>query len=151
MGTGVGGTSWCLEKSEDWGAVDANCSQPWWHSPGCTGRSAGLRFTPWTRMVLPASFPATVPSRTAAVALWSLSPWLAGLFLAQELPGFGDAAAHWLLRVPWGIGQAWAGKGGLCLAPFSLLSLTPGNILGGQQLGWHYALFCSQMETGKCC
>lgn len=46
MGMGLGGTSWCLEKSEEWGAVAVNCSQPWWHSPGC---SAGLRFTPWTR------------------------------------------------------------------------------------------------------
>lgn len=93
---------------------------------------SGTAVHPMDPMVLPAPSPATVPTRAGAVALWSLSPELAGLFLAQELPGFGDAAAYWLLRVPWAIGQAWAGRGGLCLASVSPLSLTPGNVLGSQ-------------------
>lgn len=62
MGMGVGGSSRCLEKSKELGAAAVDCSQPWRHSPGCTGSSAGLGFTPWTRMLLPASSPAPVPS-----------------------------------------------------------------------------------------
>ena len=56
-GTAVGGSLWCLEKSKEWGAAAVDCSQLRWHSPGCSGSSAGLGFAPRTRMLLPASSP----------------------------------------------------------------------------------------------
>lgn len=69
----------------------------------------GLGFTPWTPMLclhLPLPPCPSLGEGAAGPALWSLSPWPAGLLLAQEPPGFGEAgaAAHWLLGVLWGIG-----------------------------------------------
>lgn len=43
MGRGrARGEEAALEKSEEWGAAAVYCSQPWWHSPGCTGSTVGV-------------------------------------------------------------------------------------------------------------
>lgn len=68
-GTGVGRGSWCLKERKERGAAAVNCSLPWWHSPGCTGSSVGLGFTPRIHVLLPASPPAPVPSPAAGLTL----------------------------------------------------------------------------------
>lgn len=91
-GHGVGGSSRCLEKRKEWGAAAVNCSQLWWHSPGCSGSSVARGFTPWTRTLLPASSPAPCPPLGECAATPDLRPLslrLVGLLLAWELPGFG--------------------------------------------------------------
>lgn len=91
------------------------------HNLGCTGSSAGLGFTP--RMLPLASFPAPVPSPgkgAAGLALGSLSPRPAGLLLAWEPPGFGEAraAAHQLPGLLRGVGAGpgWQMRAALGIA-----------------------------------
>lgn len=60
-GRARGGEEAALEKSKEWGAAAVYCSQPWWHSPGCTGSTAGVHPMHLDAPALPLLFPVPSP------------------------------------------------------------------------------------------
>lgn len=176
MGMAVGGSSRRLEKNKEWGAAAVNCSQLWWRSPGCTGSSAGLGFTPWTQMLLPASSPAPVPfpgggcSRAGPLVSLPMASWAAPYPGAARFQGGQDSSPP-APRGPMGhrgrpglpdvgcarhpspcsrrpLGMSWVAKSWAALRPFSALKWRQGNAEREVGEGWHMGSSLRHSGTG---